>query len=36
MNADEAFACLRRSSQTEHRKLIDICNETVATRQLPR
>jgi GAF domain-containing protein len=36
MNADEAFAYLRRSSQTEHRKLINICNEIVATRQLPR
>ena len=31
----DAFAYLRRISQTEHRKLITICNEIVATRRLP-
>jgi hypothetical protein len=36
MDPDQAFAYLRRLSQTEHRKLIDICDEIVKTRQLPR
>ena len=35
MDPDQAFAYLRRVSQTEHRKLIDICDEIVKTRQLP-
>jgi GAF domain-containing protein len=35
MDPDQAFAYLRRQSQTEHRKLIDICDEIVATRRLP-
>jgi AmiR/NasT family two-component response regulator len=33
--ADQAFAYLRRTSQYENRKLINICNEIVQTRQLP-
>jgi AmiR/NasT family two-component response regulator len=35
LDPDEAFACLRRTSQTENRKLLTICNEIVETRQLP-
>jgi GAF domain-containing protein len=35
MNADQAFAYLRQLSQTEHRKLINICDEIVKTRELP-
>ena len=35
IDADQAFAYLRRISQTENRKLINICNEIVETRQLP-
>jgi ANTAR domain/GAF domain len=35
IDADHAFAYLRRLSQCENRKLITICNEIVATRQLP-
>jgi GAF domain-containing protein len=35
IDADEAFAYLRRMSQCERRKLIAICNEIVETRQLP-
>jgi AmiR/NasT family two-component response regulator len=35
LNADEAFARLRRISRTENRKLLTICNEIVETRQLP-
>lgn len=35
IDAEDAFAYLRRISQTEHRKLITICNEIVATRRLP-
>ena len=35
MDADQAFGYLRRLSQTEHRKLIDICDDIVKTRQLP-
>jgi transcriptional regulator with GAF, ATPase, and Fis domain len=36
MDPDQAFDYLRRLSQTAHRKLIDICDEIVKTRQLPR
>ena len=35
IDADEAFAYLRRMSQTENRKLVKICNEIVELRQLP-
>jgi hypothetical protein len=35
LDADQAFACLRRMSQTENRKLVTICNQIVETRQLP-
>ena len=35
IDADEAFAYLRRVSQSENRKLIMICSEIVKTRQLP-
>jgi GAF domain-containing protein len=35
LDPDQAFTYLRRLSQTEHRKLIDVCDEIVKTRQLP-
>jgi hypothetical protein len=35
MDPDQAFAYLRRLSHTEHRKVIDICDDIVKTRQLP-
>jgi hypothetical protein len=35
IDADQAFAYLRRISQSENRKLITICNEIVETRHLP-
>jgi GAF domain-containing protein len=35
IDADQAFAYLRRVSQSEHRKLIMICHEIVNTRRLP-
>jgi transcriptional regulator with GAF, ATPase, and Fis domain len=35
IDAEQAFAHLRRISQSENRKLITICNEIVETRQLP-
>jgi transcriptional regulator with GAF, ATPase, and Fis domain len=35
IDADQAFAYLRRMSQTENRKLISICNDIVKTRELP-
>jgi AmiR/NasT family two-component response regulator len=35
IDAEHAFAYLRRISQTEHRKLITICSEIVETRRLP-
>jgi hypothetical protein len=35
IDAAQAFAYLRRVSQTENRKLITICNEIVETRRLP-
>ena len=35
IDADRAFAYLRRMSQTENRKLVTICNEIVELRQLP-
>jgi ANTAR domain len=35
IDADLAFAYLRRISQSENRKLITICNHIVETRQLP-
>jgi ANTAR domain len=35
IDADQAFAYLRRLSQTENRKLVTICNEIVELRQLP-
>jgi hypothetical protein len=35
IDADQAFAYLRRVSQSENRKLITICSEIVETRQLP-
>ena len=35
LDSDEAFASLRRISQTDNRKLLTICNEIVETRQLP-
>jgi GAF domain-containing protein len=35
IDADQAFAYLRRMSQTENRKLLTICNQIVETRQLP-
>jgi hypothetical protein len=35
IDADQAFAYLRRISQTENRKLIMICSEIVNTRRLP-
>jgi AmiR/NasT family two-component response regulator len=35
LDPDEAFASLRRISQTDNRKLLTICNEIVETRQLP-
>jgi hypothetical protein len=36
IDADQAFAYLRRVSQSENRKLIKICSEIVETRQLPK
>jgi GAF domain-containing protein len=35
IDADQAFAYLRRISQTQNRKLGTICNEIVETRQVP-
>jgi ANTAR domain/GAF domain len=35
VDADQAFAYLRRISQTQNRKLFTVCNEIVETRQLP-
>ena len=35
IDADQAFAYLRRTSQAENRKLISICEEIVQTRRLP-
>jgi hypothetical protein len=35
IDADQAFAYLRRASQAENRKLIIICKEIVQTRRLP-
>jgi ANTAR domain/GAF domain len=35
LDADQAFAYLRRVSQSENRKLIMICHEIVRTRRLP-
>jgi AmiR/NasT family two-component response regulator len=35
IDADQAFAYLRRISQTENRKLIMICSEIVEMRRLP-
>ena len=35
IDAEQAFAYLRRISQAEHRKLITICSEIVETRRLP-
>jgi AmiR/NasT family two-component response regulator len=35
IDADQAFAYLRRMSQCENRKLISICHEIVKTRRLP-
>jgi GAF domain-containing protein len=35
IDADQAFAYLRRISQTQNRKLVTICNEIVHTRQFP-
>ena len=35
-DADQAFAYLRRISQSENRKLIMICQEIVNTRRLSR
>ena len=35
IDADQAFAYLRRISHTENRKLVTICQEVVETRQLP-
>jgi GAF domain-containing protein len=35
IDAEEAFAYLRRKSQTENRKLATVCNEIVKTRELP-
>lgn len=35
IDAEQAFAYLRRVSQTENRKLITICSEIVETRRLP-
>jgi ANTAR domain/GAF domain len=35
MDADQAFAYLRRISQTTNRKLASICDEIVKTRQIP-
>lgn len=35
IDAEQAFAYLRRMSQCENRKLIAICNDIVATRRLP-
>jgi hypothetical protein len=35
IDADQAFAYLRRVSQSENRKLIMICGEIVKTRRLP-
>ena len=35
IDAGQAFAYLRRLSQTEHRKLITISSEIVETRRLP-
>jgi GAF domain-containing protein len=35
IDADQAFAYLRHTSQTENRKLIMICSEIVETRRLP-
>ena len=35
VDPDQAFGYLRRLSQTKHRKLIDICDDIVKTRQLP-
>jgi GAF domain-containing protein len=36
LNADQAFAFLRRVSQVTNRKLITLCQEIVETRRLPR
>ena len=35
IDADQAFAYLRRMSQCENRKLITVCNDIIETRQLP-
>jgi AmiR/NasT family two-component response regulator len=35
IDADQAFAYLRRVSQSENRKLIMVCSEIVETRRLP-
>jgi AmiR/NasT family two-component response regulator len=35
IDADQAFAYLRRVSQCENRKLITICSDIVETRRLP-
>jgi GAF domain-containing protein len=35
IDADQAFAYLRRTSQSENRKLVTICSQIVETRQLP-
>ena len=35
LDANQAFAYLRRISQTQHRKLVDLATDFVATRQLP-
>ena len=35
LDAEQAFAYLRRVSQATHRKLVDIAEDLVATRQLP-
>jgi ANTAR domain len=35
IDAEQAFAYLRRISQTEHRKLITICSDIVERRRLP-
>ena len=35
VDPDQAFGYLRQLFQTKHRKLIDICDDIVKTRQLP-
>jgi ANTAR domain/GAF domain len=35
LDADQAFAYLRRISQTQNRKLVTVCNEIVETRRFP-